>query len=243
MTTYCYLIPMYNEADNLKLLHNRITTHPLEGNSFYVFVDDCSTDDSIAIVKKLFSNQQCHVIEKETNKGPGDSFNKGMEYILDKFSSDRDVKVITMEADNTSDIEILKEMVGISHLGYDLVLASIYAQGGGFSQTTFLRKLLSFVANMVFRAVFNIKILTLSSFYRIYDIELLRKIKAKNTQLIEEHGFICMLEILIKAIEQDAKCIEVPMLLDSQIRQGKSKMKIWSNSIKYIQFLLKYMTR
>jgi len=45
---------------------------------------------------------------------------------------------------------------------------------------------------------------------------------------------------LLKAIDQDATCIEVPMVLDSQIREGKSKMKIWENSIGYLKFLLSY---
>jgi len=238
--THCYLIPMFNEAGNLELLFERLTANILVSDNFFLFVDDNSSDNSVEIIHSLFKDVEYHVIIKNINKGPGDSFNLGMEYLLNKYPNDENIRIITMEADNTSDIGILKDMIGISNLGYDLVLASVYAQGGGFSQTSVFRKVLSFVANMVFRAVFDIKILTLSSFYRVYSINLLIKIKKSNNKIIEQSGFICMLEILLKSIHQNALVVEVPMILKSDIRKGKSKMKIFSNSISYLKFLLTF---
>jgi hypothetical protein len=47
-----------------------------------------------------------------------------------------------------------------------------------------------------------------------------------------------MIEILLKAIREDAKIIEVPMILKSNVRKGKSKMKIWKTSWSYIKFLI-----
>jgi dolichol-phosphate mannosyltransferase len=130
-------------------------------------------------------------------------------------------------------------MLAISSLGYDLVLASVYAQGGGFDKTSFFRRLVSSVANLVFRFLFKLKILTLSSFYRVYHVSLLRKIKEKNTPIIAEKGFICMLEILVKAVECDANVIEVPMILHSQKRVGKSKLKFLKTMLAYVRFLMK----
>ena len=123
-------------------------------------------------------------------------------------------------------------------MGFSLVLASVYAQGGGFSKTSFFRVLLSFVANMFLRMMFDIKVLTLSSFYRIYSVEQLQKIKTQYGIIIREAGFICMVEILIKAIKTEATVIEVPMKLRSDNRVGKSKMKIVKTIRAYIKFLL-----
>jgi dolichol-phosphate mannosyltransferase len=237
----CFLIPIYNEEENLDTLFtNLINNAPNATETHFIFVDDCSQDQSISKINTLFANTNYEVLSKSQNEGPGDSFNLGFEHILKKFSTERDVRVITMEADNTSDIKLLPTMLVLSDCGYDLVLASVYAQGGGFSNTSFFRKLLSFTANMVFRMVFNIKVLTLSSFYRVYDIQLLRKIKDRNEKIIQEKGFICMLEILIKAIREEAKLIEVPMVLKSDERVGKSKMKVFKNSISYIRFLFSF---
>lgn len=49
-----------------------------------------------------------------------------------------------------------------------------------------------------------------------------------------------MLEVLLKAIKCNADIIEVPMILDSGNRIGKSRMKILKTSFEYIRFLLFY---
>ena len=236
MTVY-YLIPMFNEEDNLLKLQHKLLSSLPEQNKFFVFSDDCSTDTSVAMVRDLFPADRLHVVEKDKNGGPGHSFNLGFEWILNHSQNDTDI-VVTMEADGTSDLSILHDMVAVSNMGYDLVLASIYAQGGGFSQTSFIRKTLSFAANMMFRMIFDIKVLTLSSFYRVYHIALLKKIKANYTDIISEPGFVCMLEILLKSISSSARVVEIPMILDTNERVGKSKMKILKTTVTYLRFLI-----
>jgi hypothetical protein len=131
-------------------------------------------------------------------------------------------------------------------LGYDLVLASVYAQGGGFDKTSFLRKLISAIANFTYRFLFDIKVLTLSSFYRVYKISLLKKLeRTYRGNIIKEMGFVSMLEILSKAIWNDATIIEVPMKLYSYKRAGKSKMKIVKTTFTYFRYLFtnKFLSR
>ena len=233
-----FLIPVFNESLNIETLYLNLENKYKERNRTFVFIDDCSTDNTVELIKSFFSNERIHLITKQNNAGPGDSFNIGFEWILDDSKSDKDL-VVTMEADNTSDINLLSKMISISEIGYDLVLASVYAQGGGFSKTSWFRKFISFFANMFFRSIFNVKILTLSSFYRVYHVSLLKKIKTEFNYLIHEKGFICMLEILLKAIKVEANIIEVPMLLMSDKRKGKSKMKILKTTLSYIKFLIK----
>ena len=208
-----------------------------DSDKFYLFVDDCSTDNSVVLVNSLFGKTKYHIITKEQNRGPGDSFNIGFEWIL--MNSDNKSKIVTLEGDNTSDLSILSNMITISNLGFELVLASIYAQGGGFDKTSLLRKVISLIANMLLRFIYDIKVLTLSSFYRVYDINLLIKIKNKYDVIIREPGFISMIEILIKAIKLNSTIIEVPMTLSSKNRIGKSKMKIMKTTFSYLRFLFK----
>ena len=232
-----FVIPVYNEEMNIaELSKNLLETMP-EDEKFYVFVDDGSKDRTVEMIRGSFPEDSVHIIEKPENKGPGDSFNLGFDYLLERDLLNSDL-IVTIEADNTSDIKILERMIINSRAGYDLVLASPYAQGGGFEDTTLLRKLLSFAANTVLRLFFDIKVLTLSSFYRVYKPELLRVIKAKYGTIIEEPGFICMVEILVKAIRRKAEIIEVPMKLYSAKRKGKSKMKIFKTGKSYMKFLM-----
>lgn len=233
----CFLIPTYNEEANIPVLAGNLLNVLPEREKFFVFVDDCSTDGTIDIIEKSFPKDKLQIIRKEANGGPGDSFNIGFEWILS--NKDKATEgVVTVEADNTSDLKILPDMITISGLGYELVLASVYAQGGGFDKTSFFRKLISFFANMIFRSIFNIKVMTLSSFYRVYKIELLERIKKYYPVLIRERGFICMLEILLKSIRANASIIEVPMVLRSEMRKGRSKMKILKTSLSYMRFML-----
>jgi glycosyltransferase involved in cell wall biosynthesis len=231
-----FLIPVFNEAQNVETLFCDLQNVCQEDEKFYVFVDDCSKDNTVETIKHFFKNTTFKIILKDKNYGPGDSFNLGFEWILLQYKNDDDL-IVTMEGDNTSDLKILHKMISICRLGYDLVLASVYSQGGGFDKTSFFRKIISFFANMTFRLFFNIKILTLSSFYRVYQVSLLKRIKNMFTVIIDEKGFISMLEILIKAIKVQAKIIEVPMKLMSANRKGKSGMKIFKNTISYLRFL------
>lgn len=231
------LIPVYNEELNLKELFSNLTKVLPEYSKHYVFVDDKSSDNSVAMIQHLFQNETYHLITKDVNIGPGDSFNQGFKWIFN-HSTDPDDLIVTMEADNTSDIKLLHNMICISQLGYDLVLASPYAQGGGFDKTSFFRRILSHLANGFFRYMFKVKVLTLSSFYRVYKISLIEKIIEKYGEPIEENGFICMLEILLKSIKSYASIIEVPMVLFSEKRNDKSKMKVLKTSIRYLKFLI-----
>lgn len=235
------LIPVYNEAENLPLLYKNLSVVKADHNLHFVIVDDCSKDKSVELCHQLFRDTAYTILTKEVNGGPGDSFNMGFNWILE--NSKTDDLVVTIEADNTSDLGILPEMLAMQSFGYNLVLASVYAQGGGFSKTSFFRKLISFIANMFFRAVYDVKILTLSSFYRIYSVDLLRRIKEKYGIIIKERGFICMLEMLLKAISVNARVIEIPMVLRSDKRIGKSKMKILKTTKTYLRFLLTFRVK
>lgn len=233
-----FLLPIYNEEENIPSLAAQLKSMMPGEEKFFVFSDDGSKDNSVKALGAAFGDLTHIVLGDGNNYGPGKAFNTGFEWIL-AHSKDANDLVVTIEADCTSDISLLPPMVSINRLGFDLVLASVYAQGGGFDKTSFLRKLLSNVANLFFRFCFDIKVLTLSSFYRVYRVSLLRSIKSKYGTLINENGFICMLEILLKAIRCNARVIEVPVRLNSLNRKGKSKMKIVKTSLTYLRFLLK----
>ncbi|MCH8902364.1 MAG: glycosyltransferase [Bacteroidetes bacterium] len=232
-----FLIPVYNEAENILKLHTDLYEVLGEEQKHYVFVDDGSNDATQDEIKKLFEEGDVTILQNEKNSGPGYSFNKGFEWILDHSSSTEDI-IVTTEGDNTSNLNILSDMIKISRLGYNLVLASVYSQGGGFEKTNFIRKFVSFFANLFVRIFFTIKVLTLSSFYRVYSIDLVRQIKAKYPVIIAEPGFISMVEILIKAIKLNAKIIEVPLLLSTKDRKGKSKMKKFQTMLSYLRFFI-----
>jgi len=233
-----FLIPVFNESKNISYLHQDLVQSLPNQDKFFVFVDDCSTDNTVKQIHETFSSNNYIILEKENNIGPGDSFNRGFAWILKNKQENADY-IVTLEGDNTSDLSILPKMISISDLGFDLILASVYSQGGKLDQTTFFRKMLSFFANLIMRITLNLNVLTLSSFYRVYKISLIQKIKDKNQFIISENGFLSKGEILIKAIQLNASIIEVPTTLLSTRRKGKSKMKISKTLIDYLRLIFK----
>jgi dolichol-phosphate mannosyltransferase len=233
-----FLIPVFNEEKNLHNLHKELSGLTLGEEFIFVFSDDGSSDSSKKIIQELFPVHQVAILGDGINRGPGAAFNIGFEWILQQSKSSVD-RIVTLEADCTSDLSILPVMLALNQMSYDLVLASVYAQGGGFEQTSFYRKFTSAVANFLFRFLFDVQVLTLSSFYRVYSVSLLKRVKTKHPALIKETGFICMLEILVKSLKAEAKVIEVPMKLHSSKRQGQSKMKVIKTTLQYFKFLFK----
>lgn len=233
-----FLIPVYNEEANIPELAKNLTSLQLGELKHFVFVNDGSTDKTAQQIEECFTGNAFTLLHNHRNSGPGFSFNEGFKFVLSSSTNSNDL-VVTLESDNTSDLSILPMMLNLaSQWDYDLVLASVYAQGGGFSSTSFIRKIISLVSNQILRFVYDIKVLTLSSFYRTYKISILTKVSERYGSIIDEKGFICALELLLKAIRLNAKIIEVPMVLRSDKRKGKSKMKIVKTSLSYIKFLL-----
>lgn len=234
-----FVIPVYNESNNILNLYNELAgALPGEKEITFVFSDDGSTDNTTQKIQELFRATSHVVLGDGINRGPGYAFNTAFNWVLENSKSEND-QVISIEADCTSDTSILKNMLTINRLGYSLVLASVYAQGGTLEKTNFIRKLISSLANIFMRFVFGIKVLTLSSFYRVYSVSLLRQIKNNFGEIIKERGFICMLELLHKAIKLNATIIEVPTVLKSSKRVGHSKMKIVKTSFQYLNYLWK----
>jgi len=233
------LIPVFNEEGNIANLHSELKGILPNESCFFVFSDDGSSDRSLSLINEHFVDFKYIILGDGVNRGPGYAFNTGFNWILENSKSDDDV-IATLECDCTSDLKILPHMIGINRMGYEIVLASVYAQGGGFDNTSFTRRLISSVANLLYRFLFKLNVQTLSSFYRVYSISLLKRIKLKYSEPITEYGFICMLEILLKSIRCNAKLIEVPMLLQSNKRVGKSKMKVFKTSMQYFRFLITF---
>ncbi|HQQ93909.1 MAG TPA: glycosyltransferase [Bacteroidia bacterium] len=233
-----FVIPVYNEKDNILNLKKELLSALQGEDKFYVFSDDGSKDGSPELLKHEFANERFVVLGDGLNRGPGAAFNLAFEWVMAHSKDDGD-RVVSVEADCTSDLGILPQMLSLSRMGYELVLASVYAQSGGFEHTNWMRRFISALANITMRFAFNIRVLTLSSFYRVYSVGLLRKIRTRYPALIAEPGFICMLEILVKAIRVDARIIEVPTTLRSSKRIGKSKMKTVSTAFQYLKFLFR----
>jgi dolichol-phosphate mannosyltransferase len=231
------LIPVYNEAGNIVRLLESLKAFALGMQHDYcvevILIDDGSQDETAKLAKQLTIGLNVIVLRHEQNQGPGRAFGTGFRFISEKLS-DNDI-VVTMEGDNTSRIELIKQMLHRMEEGFDVVLASPYIYSGRIEHTSAYRVFLSNMANLFVKDLLGIHgIFTVSSFYRLYKVPLLRRLQMfYGVEIIERKGFECMTEMLMKMIYLGAGVSEVAMVLDTKMRVGKSKMKIYKTILGY----------
>ncbi len=224
------IVPVLNEAGNLTRLFESFqvidTRFQQNYNPQFILVDDGSTDETEEVVEKLAQNLNFTYLKHEVNLGPGKAFGTAFAYLADKLKDDD--WVATMEGDNTSRIELLEQFFVRKDEGYDVILASPYMYGGGIINTSPIRTFLSNMANIFVKEFLGIHgILTVSSFYRLYKGNVIKKLQNKYTpEILELEGFECMVELLLKMIYLEETISEIPLVLDTSLRVGKSKMKI-----------------
>jgi dolichol-phosphate mannosyltransferase len=231
------LVPVFNEALNLDILLSSFRSLGVElGQQFrirFILVDDGSRDGTAAKAKELGAGLPLEVLSHPINQGPGKAFATGFAHIAPEIENGD--WVITMEGDNTSRHELIRQMFQRSQEGFDVILASPYMYGGGIENTSFLRTFLSHGANLLVKELLGIHgILTMSSFFRLYRGQIIRKLQGRyGPGIIERAGFESMVELLMKLTIHKAAISEVAMVLDTKRRKGKSKMKIGKTMMGY----------
>lgn len=224
------VVPVFNELGNLPRLFDAFATIVDDYRERFqvqiVLVDDGSADGSGLRARELAADFDFVLLTLKPNQGPGRAFAAAFRYLAARLTDDD--WIVTLEGDNTSRHELLRRMFHRAEEGYDVVLASPYMYGGGIANTSTFRVFLSHIANAFVKEFLGIHgILTVSSFFRLYRAEVIRKLQRHyGAGIIERRGFECMVEMLMKMMYVGASISEVPMLLDTSLRVGKSKMKI-----------------
>ncbi len=240
-----FIIPAYNEERNLPLLFKNTKAAMDElGLPFVIYImNDGSKDRTSELCKEFGMTVQIREVRFETNKGVGNAFRSGFDEVF-KVIKTGDI-IVTKEADNTSDPDILRKMIELIHSGYDVVLASCFAREGGVENSTIDRHILSFGANMMLKLAFPIRgVNTYSSFYRAYDAKRIKMaFEAYQGGIITEKGFVCMVEMLVKLSRLPLKLTEEPMVLKCDKREGQSKMRRRNTILGYLKFIRSQLFR
>ncbi|HPN72540.1 MAG TPA: glycosyltransferase [Candidatus Omnitrophota bacterium] len=236
-----FVFPVYNEEKNIGALLHNLSRAALSKRWDYrvVLSDDGSSDSTVSIAESMRKDFPLEVVKNPINMGPGSAFDLGFRAAL-RSSGKGDV-IVTMEADNTSDLGVLEDMLEKVRSGCDVALASCYAKNGGVQGTTFFRKLLSQGANFLISMVSgSTGIRTFSSFYRCYSYDVLnRAYERYGDKFITEKGFVCAVEIFLKLKRLGARMEEVSMVLRCDRRKGKSKMKILKTTLSYMKLIFR----
>lgn len=223
------IVPILNEEENIPILHGEISEVMAAEILDYeiVFVDDGSTDGSVAVLEDLSKqDSRVRLVQLRRNFGQTAAMLAG----LDAAAGD---VLITLDGDLQNDPADIPQMLGKIAEGYDLV----HGWRKNRQDKWLTRKLPSKIANWIISKVVGFPIHDLGCTLKVMRREIAEEIELYG----EMHRFIPIL-----AHQRGAKCIEV--VTNHRARRfGVSKYGL-SRTIRVIldlltvKFLQDYMT-
>lgn len=174
------ILPAYQEAENLQKILPRLKsvleTMALEYE--VIVVDTVKAMDNTRSV--CIANGVSYINRKGGNLY-GDAMRTGFEYATGKY-------IVVMDADgshNPEDIIRFYEEIKNSHC--NLVIGSRYCKGG-YTDNIFILRFMSWILNVTYRVLFDLKVKDVSDSFRMYLGEELKSIKLEcdNFDIVEE---------------------------------------------------------
>lgn len=226
------VLPAYNEENAILPLIKDLKR--ILGERFKDFkiivVNDGSTDNTAKIVTSL-NLPAVELIQHNQNKGLSEAIKTGLIYSL-KNIDETDIIVI-MDSDNTHAPGLIYRMSTLIEEGNDVIIASRYRQGSRVIGVTWTRRFLSWGGSWLFRLLFATKgVKDYTSGYRAYRAGILCKaFELWGDSFINQPGFSCQVDILLKLRKMGAIINEVPLILRYDQKKGASKMDVKSTII------------
>jgi dolichol-phosphate mannosyltransferase len=222
------VLPAFNEADNLPALLGALRDTMNDHHLAYeiILVDDASTDETAAVARRWADQLPLQLISHAVNLGLGGALRDGLTLALARCA-ERDI-IVTMDADDTHQPGPILRMIRLIDEGYDVIIASRYQPGSRVYGVPALRRFMSRAASLLMRVLFPTRgVRDFTCGYRAYRATALRQAVARyGSGFLDQDGFQCMVDILLKLRSLDVLFAEVPLLLRYDRKSGKSKMNV-----------------
>jgi glycosyltransferase involved in cell wall biosynthesis len=216
MTALTIVIPVYNEAENIKTAIDRIETAVACPHEVYV-VYDMDEDTTVPVVREIKGNYKCTIslVKNKYGRGVLNAIKTGLEEAQSEF-------VIVTMADLSDPPEVINAMMAkAAEEGADLVCASRYMKGGKQYGGPFLKGLFSRLAGVSLHGLTGIPTHDISNSFKLYRKAMLNAIPIESAG-----GFEIGMEITVKAFLQGYKITEVPTTWTDRAA-GASNFKLW----------------
>lgn len=233
------VLPAYNEAAALPPLFGRLAELARSEELTVWVVDDGSSDDTAGTVEAGAPGLDVRLVRHEVNLGLGQAVRSGLRAAL--TAADRDDIVVVMDADDTHDPALIPRLREEISAGADMAICSRFVDGGDDTTAPLGRRVLSRGAATLFRRALEVDgVRDFTSGFRAYRVELLdRATRHWGERLIEERGFACMVELLLKLRHCRPVIREVPLALRYDRKPGVSKLKLPRTILQYLKLLMR----
>jgi dolichol-phosphate mannosyltransferase len=231
-------LPAYNEEATIPALFPRFL--PVLGGSDYrivVYNDGCR-DNTVTRVLEWQDRLSVEVIGKPVNMGLGEGLRCLIAHAAAR-GAEHDV-LILMDCDDTHHPDQFPAMLSAVAAGHDVVIASRYRRGSRIAGVAPHRQVLSLGAATLFKLLHNCRgVRDYTCGFRAYGVGLLQRAQQHyGERLVEERGFACMVELLLKLNRIGARMGEIPIDLRYDLKRSPSKMDVGGNTTRLLRKLV-----
>lgn len=220
-------LPAYNEEPNLPVLFEGLRD-VLEAHGLayeIIVVDDGSRDRTAEVTRSYATQMPITLLQHEVNQGLGATLRDCLIAAAERAAAN-DV-VITMDADATHPPGLMVRMLQHIDEGFDVVIGSRFQPGARVYGVNAQRRLMTNCASWLMRVLFPMGVRDFTCGYRAYRGTVLHQaLKRYGRDFVDQAGFQCMLDVLLKLRPMGFVIGEVPMVLRYDRKGGASKMKL-----------------
>lgn len=193
------VIPIYNEAGHLREFLSQLDAARFPIDVEFVFVDDCSKDSSLEILRSFsFQNPRVNILQQEKNQGKGAAVRRGFQEARGEF-------VVVQDADFEYDISEIPMLLEPLIKGKaDVVYGSRFKKSGYQVHRTFhylVNRFLTIVSN----ALSGLYLTDMETCYKLFRSEIIKNINLTS----DRFGFEP--EITAKLARLKVKVFEIPI--------------------------------
>jgi glycosyltransferase involved in cell wall biosynthesis len=227
-TAVTVVIPCYNETQSLRYLQKTLDSLKQafagEYHFAFLFVDDCSTDGTWAMLQELFGGREdCTFVRHDTNQGIAAAIQTGLRHARTSIAC-------SIDCDCTYDPHELGGMIPLLVDGVDVVTASPYHPQGNVRNVPRWRLALSKTLSRLYRLLLRQKLFTYTSCFRVY-----RRESAIACQ-VRRSGFLGIAELIARLDLAGRRVVEYPTTLEVRVL-GQSKMKVLRTIVGHLGLL------
>ena len=201
----------YKEAENIVKITDKIRSQ--FPTIKILIINDESYDNTEKLIQEK-NDENITIIQRPKKLGLGTAHKLSLIYAIKNNYE----YLVTMDADFSHDPVHLRELLEQAGRN-NFVIGSRFCNGAK-SDYRGLRKIISICGNFFARKILNIKLNEITTYYRVYSTELLKKLPFDE---LNAQGYSLGVRLVWLMKKLDAKLIEVPIHFKDR-NKGKSKI-------------------
>src|SRR5580658_916643 len=224
------LMPVYNERTVVERCITLVLAAPLPENMEreLIVVDDCSTDGTFAILKRLAAaHPEIRLFQHSKNSGKGAAVRTAIGHATGDFSLIQDAD---LEYDPAEYPRLLRPLLD-GHA--DAVFGSRYMAGEQMRVLLFWHSMINHGLTLVANMFSNLSLTDMETCYKVFRTDLLKSIPIR----CDRFGFEP--EIVMKSAKRKFRIYEVPISYHGRTYEEGKKIG-WKDGIKALAVVLKY---